>query len=58
MKIKRITIKNFRGLNGGENCIDFNESDIIFLIGKNNAGKSSYLAAYKFFVDPKKVCPT
>ncbi|UTC76130.1 AAA family ATPase [Treponema sp. OMZ 792] len=55
MKIKRITIKNFRGLNGGENCIDFNESDIIFLIGKNNAGKSSYLAAYKFFVDPKKV---
>jgi len=55
MKIKRITIKNFRGLNGGENCIDFNESDIIFLIGKNNAGKSSYLAAYNFFVDPKKI---
>ena len=35
MKIKRLTIKNFRGINGQNNCIDFNESDIIFLIGQN-----------------------
>ena len=54
MKIKRLTIKNFRGINGQNNCIDFNESDIIFLIGQNNAGKSSYLAAYNFFVNPKQ----
>lgn len=55
MKLKKLCIKNFRGLNGDGNCIDFSQSDIIYLIGKNNAGKSSYLSAYNFFVEPKKI---
>lgn len=47
-------IKNFRGLKGDENVIDFEKSDIIFLIGKNNTGKSSVLHAYNFFVTPRQ----
>lgn len=50
MKLKRLIIKNFRCLNGEENVIDFENTDIIFLIGKNNNGKSTFLYAYDFFV--------
>ncbi|MDM5197593.1 AAA family ATPase [Fictibacillus enclensis] len=53
MKLKRLIVSNFRGLKGGENDIDFEGSDIIFLIGKNNFGKSTFLHAYNFFVEPK-----
>ncbi|ATO30154.1 hypothetical protein RA13_20930 [Bacillus atrophaeus] len=53
MKIKRLIVNNFRGLKGNENVIDFEGSDIIFLIGKNNYGKSTFLHAYNFFVEPK-----
>lgn len=52
MKLQRITIKNFRGLKGDSNTIDFSNSNIIFLIGQNNVGKSTYLRAYEFFVNP------
>ncbi|EOQ87390.1 hypothetical protein LEP1GSC202_3521 [Leptospira yanagawae serovar Saopaulo str. Sao Paulo = ATCC 700523] len=36
MKLKKLNIKNFRGINGDQNSIDFSKSDILFLIGKNN----------------------
>ena len=48
-----LIISNFRGLKGDENVIDFSNSNIIFLIGQNNVGKSTYLRAYEFFVNPK-----
>lgn len=53
MKLKRLIVKNFRCLNGEKNIIDFQDTDIIFLIGKNNNGKSSFLYAYEFFVKAK-----
>ncbi|ALC91581.1 hypothetical protein AM500_18665 [Bacillus sp. FJAT-18017] len=53
MRLKRLIVNNFRGLKGEENIIDFEGSDIIFLIGKNNFGKSTFLDAYNFFVEPK-----
>lgn len=54
MKLLKLIIKNFRGLKGEENVIDFSKSDIIFLIGQNNVGKSTYLRAYEFFVASKQ----
>lgn len=53
MKLQRLIISNFRGLKGNENIIDFSNSNIIFLIGQNNVGKSTYLRAYEFFVNSK-----
>ena len=54
MKLKELQIKNFRGLKGTENKIDFTDSNIIFLIGQNNVGKSTLLKAYEFFVNAKQ----
>ena len=54
MKLQKLIISNYRGLKGSENIIDFLNSDIIFLIGQNNVGKSTYLRAYEFFVNPKQ----
>jgi len=54
MKLQKLIIENFRGLKGEENIIDFSNSNIIFLIGQNNVGKSTYLRAYEFFVNPKQ----
>jgi len=51
MKLQKLIIKNFRGLKGNQNEIDFSNSNIIFLIGENNVGKSSFLRAYEFFVN-------
>ncbi|QEC74624.1 ATP-dependent nuclease [Mucilaginibacter ginsenosidivorax] len=51
MKLQKLIIKNFRGLKGEKNIIDFSKSNIIFLIGQNNAGKSSFLRGYEFFVN-------
>lgn len=50
MKLCKLTITNFRGLKGDQNIIDFNNSNIIFLIGQNDVGKSTFLKAYEFFV--------
>jgi putative ATP-dependent endonuclease of OLD family len=50
MKLQKLIIINFRGLKGNQNVIDFSNSNIIFLIGENNVGKSSFLRAYEFFV--------
>src|SRR5688572_14238709 len=58
MKLQRLIIQNFRGIKGPDpdsNIIDFSTSDIVFLIGQNNTGKSSFLRAYEFFVNPKQV---
>ena len=55
MKLARLKINNFRGLNGESNEIDFTNSNIIFLIGQNNVGKSTYLRAYEFFTNPKQI---
>lgn len=55
MKLQRLIIKNFRGLKGENNIIDFSQSDIIFLIGQNNVGKSTYLRAYEFFTNSKQI---
>ena len=52
MKLQRLIIENFRGLKGTQNSIDFSKSNIIFLIGQNNVGKSSFLRGYEFFVNP------
>lgn len=54
MKLKKLIINNFKGLKGESNIIDFEKSDIIFLIGKNNTGKSTILKAYNFFVTSKQ----
>lgn len=58
MKLQKLIIENFRGLKGKENVIDFSNSNIIFLIGQNNVGKSTYLRAYEFFVNPKQTART
>lgn len=50
MKLLKLIVDNFRGINGPNNVIDFSNSNILFLIGQNNAGKSSLLHAYEFFV--------
>ena len=54
MKLVKFRISNFRGLRGENNVIDFTDSDIIFLIGQNNVGKSTYLRAYEFFLNAKQ----
>jgi predicted ATP-dependent endonuclease of OLD family len=57
MKLQRLCIQNFRGIKGEspeDNTISFETSDIVFLIGQNNVGKSSFLRAYEFFVSPKQ----
>lgn len=54
MKLVELRIKNFRGLGGDENVINFRDSNIIFLIGQNNVGKSSFLKAYSFFTDSRQ----
>lgn len=54
VKLKKLIINNFKGLRGEANIIDFEKSDIIFLIGKNNTGKSTILQAYNFFVTSKQ----
>ena len=54
MKLCKLTIKNFRGLKGDQNIINFEDSNIIFLIGQNDIGKSTFLKAYEFFVNSKQ----
>jgi predicted ATP-dependent endonuclease of OLD family len=53
MKLVELSIENFRGINGDGNKIMFDDSDIIFLFGQNNIGKSSFLDAYEYFVTQK-----
>ena len=52
MRLLKLRIKNFRGLGDGEGGkgieVELDKQDIIFLIGKNNIGKSSILYAYDY----------
>ncbi|HSW69891.1 MAG TPA: AAA family ATPase [Gammaproteobacteria bacterium] len=57
MKLHKLIVKNFRSIKGDNNVICFDKSNIIFLIGQNNVGKSSFLHAYDFFVNSKQ-CAT
>ena len=52
MKLKSLNVKNYRGLRGDNNKIGFDKSEIIFLVGENNSGKSTFLTAYSFFINP------
>lgn len=54
MKLSKLIIKNFRGLKGDQNIIEFSNSNIIFLIGQNNIGKSTFLRAYEYLTNPKQ----
>ena len=54
MKLQKLTIKDFRWLKWDKNVINFSTSDIIFLLGQNDVGKSSFLRAYEFFIEPKQ----
>lgn len=51
MKINKITIKNFRGIDKLENLA---VSDINTFVGKNDSGKSTILRALDCFFDEKK----
>lgn len=50
MKIKKISIKNFRGIKSLE---DLELSDFTTIVGKNDAGKSTILYAIRAFIDEK-----
>jgi len=54
MKIIKLKIKNFRAIGSEGISIDLENNNLVFLIGKNNAGKSSILFAYEMFVIAKK----
>ncbi|SGY98699.1 Putative uncharacterized protein [Moritella viscosa] len=56
MKIKSLKVISFRNINGEDNILEFNDSDIIFIFGQNNVGKSTFLRSYEYFVTPKKKC--
>lgn len=53
MKLVSFNVQNFRGLKGNDNKISFENSNLIFLIGNNNSGKSTFLKAYDFFISSK-----
>jgi putative ATP-dependent endonuclease of the OLD family len=53
MRLIKLKVKNFRGIGAGSDDtgieVTLDEQNIIFLIGKNNVGKSSILHAYDYF---------
>lgn len=53
MKIINFSVSNYCGIHGAleDNKINFEGSNTIFLLGQNNAGKSSFLHAYEAFYD-------
>lgn len=57
MKISKLIIRNYRSIGGGIDGngiqIDLDEHNLVFLSGKNNAGKSCILSAYEKFVSSK-----
>jgi len=54
MKLLDISVKNFRSISGDSVNLSFEGSDIIFILGQNNSGKSSLLSAYAYLVTPKQ----
>lgn len=47
-RLVRLTITNFRAIGAAPVCVDL--EDIVVLVGPNNAGKSSILAAYELIM--------
>jgi len=56
MKIKSLKVNSFRNINGENNILEFDDSDIIFIFGQNNVGKSTFLRAYEYFIAAKRKC--
>lgn len=56
MKLLEISIRNFRSISDSPVVVRFDNSDILFLFGPNNSGKSSILKAYERLVTPKSKC--
>lgn len=54
MKLTELAIKNFRSIKGEGIILSLADSDIIFLFGQNNSGKSSLLSAYEYLITPNK----
>lgn len=58
MRLLNFRVKNFRGIGAGNDekglQIDLTKQNIVFLIGKNNVGKSSLLHAYDYFFNDKQ----
>ncbi len=54
MKLLDMTVQNFRCISGDKTRISFQDSEIIFIFGQNNAGKSAMLAAYEYLVTPNQ----
>ncbi|PSV16174.1 ATP-dependent endonuclease [Photobacterium leiognathi subsp. mandapamensis] len=54
MRLKKLKIKNFRGIGTGADGdgveVEFDSNNIIFICGENNAGKSTILEAYDMLV--------
>ncbi|MFV5049920.1 AAA family ATPase [Klebsiella quasipneumoniae] len=52
MKISFFGVDNFRTISGGieNNKIIFKDTNTLFIYGANNAGKSTFLKAYVFFL--------
>jgi len=57
MKIKKVSIKNFKCLGPVPVVLDFSD-DIVVLVGENNVGKSSFLKALNIFFSGTKTMPT
>jgi putative ATP-dependent endonuclease of the OLD family len=53
MKLIELTVKSFRCISENGVTVSFKNSDIIFLFGQNNSGKSTFLKAYEIFTNPK-----
>lgn len=51
MKIVNFAVNHYRGISGGlgQNTIDFDGINTLFIFGQNNTGKSTFLKAYDFF---------
>ncbi len=54
MKLVGMTVRNFRGIGNTAAKLSFVDSDIIFMLGRNNSCKSAVLAAYEYLVKPKQ----
>lgn len=51
MRITSFSVNNYRGITGGlgNNRLDFDGINTLFIFGQNNTGKSTFLRAYEFF---------
>ena len=54
MKLRDMTIAGFRCIGPDPITVSLVGSDIIFLVGQNNTGKSAVLAAYEYLVAPNR----